>query len=93
MNKVPVFLTVAQAILIRGRGTAVLFAEEPQSFLDWKHHRVEVTTPQGSTFEAVAHAEYARKVPPGEVQALMFPGLAPSDIPIGSRVIVLDVIA
>ena len=93
MNMSPVFLIVAEAILIHGRGTAVLFAEQPRSFLDWKPHRVKITTPHGSTFDAVAHAEYARKVPPGEVQALMFSDLVPSDIPVGSRVVILDVVA
>ena len=79
-------LIVKDAFYITTRGTAVLFEVDPVPWWNCKPHRVLITKPNGDYFEALAHVEFARKVPPGEVMALLFKDHAALDIPIGSRV-------
>jgi hypothetical protein len=79
-------LRVSKVAEITGRGTVVFFEEDPVPWLPWRRHTVRITKPDGVKFEAIAHVEFARKVPPGEAMALLFPDLKPSQIPPGSEV-------
>jgi len=84
-------LIVAHTAAITGRGAAVFFVNEPSPQLPWQPHLVRVVTPSGHAFEAIANVEFARKVPPGEVQALFFAGMQAAELPVGSRISVLGV--
>ena len=79
-------LIVNAAFHITNRGTAVLFEVDPVPWWSWQPHQVRVTKPNGESFETIAHVEFARKVPPGEVMSLMFFKRETSEIPIGSRI-------
>ena len=82
-------LVVCHTYKIAGRGTAVFFDPDPEPWLPWCAHNVIVNRSDGCQIKAIAHVEFARKVPPGEVMALLFPDLEESDIPIGSRITVV----
>jgi hypothetical protein len=79
-------LIVNASFYITNRGTAVLFEVDPIPWWSWQPHQVRVTKPNGESFEATAHVEFARKVPPGEVMGLLFLEHETSEIPIGSRI-------
>lgn len=81
---------VAYTHEITGRGTAVLFDGDPAIVLPFGKRSVEITTPDGRRLKALASVESARKVPPGEVLAMLFGEHSPSDIPIGSIVKITD---
>ena len=80
-------LIVSESVTITGRGVAVFFEKDPDPWLPWQAHRVRVTKPGGESFETVARVEFARKVPPGEILALLFSQR--TDVPVGARVAVL----
>jgi hypothetical protein len=79
-------LIVNDAFHITNRGTAVFFEVDPMPWWSWQPHQVRVTKPNGESFETIAHVEFARKVPPGEVMSLVFLERKITDIPIGSRI-------
>jgi len=85
----PRVLVVSQAFDISGRGVGVIFDLDPAPFLPPVVYVVEIETPAGELFEAEASSEYARKVPPGEVQALVISGRLAFEIPQGTQVTVL----
>jgi hypothetical protein len=51
-----------------------------------------LTPPDQVSFKAIAGAEHARIVRPGEVNALLFAGVDKNKIPVGSKVTVLGLI-
>jgi len=79
-------LTVSEVFEIEGRGAAVFFAQDPDPWWPATSQSVEITTPNGDQMAATADVEFARKIPPGEVMALLFPTLTPDQIPVGSRI-------
>ena len=79
-------LEVTEVCEIRGRGTAVFFTHDPDPWWPLGSYAVEVVTPQGNYFNATAHLELARKVPQGEVMALIFSNHSPPQIPVGSKI-------
>ena len=83
---------VEHATLIAQRGTTVFFVGDPEPLLQYRVCRVRVIRPDGVVFEAVAHVEAARKVPPGEGVAFRFLSEAPASFPRGSRVEILEAI-
>ena len=70
----------------------MFFEQEPEPWLPWCRHRVVIKKQDGSVRQAVAMVEFARKMPAGEVQALVFPELPATDVPAGSRIRVLSVL-
>ena len=86
-------LRVAEAFEITGRGTAVVFETDPDPGLPWRKHRVRIRSEGRASVETIGQVELVRKIPPGEVIALVFSELYPSDIPRGSTVLVLEAIA
>ena len=50
---------------------------------------IEVISENGSLRKFKASKEYARRVPPGEVEAIFVPGASQSEIPVGSMVRVI----
>jgi len=85
-------LKVSQSSKIAGRGIAVFFEIEPDPQLQWCQHSVMIERPDGVSFKAIGTVEFARKVPPGEVQALCFSDLDESDMPAGSYITILGAI-
>ena len=79
-------LSVSEVFEIEGRGTAVFFLRDPNPCWPISSPRVRITTPDGDKLTATANVELARKVPPGEVMALLFPGLTPDELPVGSKI-------
>ncbi len=82
-------LFVSEAVKISGLGAAVFFRGDPPALLPLGRAEVRVTTPNGDRFETIAHIEATRKVPPGEVLAMLLPDLEPAAIPPGSRIQIL----
>lgn len=82
---------VAQTNEITAQGTVVFFEGDPPVVLPLGIRNVEVTTPTGRRITAKASVEAARKVPPGEVSAMLFESLSPAEIPTGSTVTIVDV--
>lgn len=83
-------LIVSEITQITGRGTAVLFRDDPPPMLHLGRTRVKVITPNGEQFETTAFMEAARKLPADEVLAMLFPDLTPSSISQGSKVQILE---
>ena len=77
---------VSDVFEIERRGTAVFFARDPDPWWPISSQIVRIVTPDGEQFSAKANVELARKVPPGEVMALLFPTLTPAQIPVGSKI-------
>ena len=80
----------AQTNEITGQGTAVFFEGDPPIILPLGVRNVEISTPAGRQVATKASAESARKVPPGEVLAMLFSALSPSDVPAGSTITIVD---
>lgn len=81
---------IAEVSKITGRGTAVFFENDPSIILPLGTRTVVVNTPYGQRIETKASIESARKARPGEVLAMLFFDLAPSEIPAGSTVSIVD---
>jgi hypothetical protein len=85
-------LVVSSTSSITGRGLAVFFLRTDLPLLAPGKYEVEVTPPGRVLFKAIASAEYARVVPPGEISALLFPEMSVSQLPVGSKVTVLGLL-
>jgi hypothetical protein len=85
----PTSLTVSAVARLPGRGIAVFFEGDPPLTLHLGHYHVRLAVPGGDPLETIARVEAVRKVPPGEVMALLFPSFQPEDIPSGSKVTIL----
>jgi hypothetical protein len=83
-------LRIIETSEITGRGTAVFFADDPPLSVPMGRYQVRITTPAGAVMETTATVEAARKVPPGEVMALLFDELEPADLPRDSEVAILS---
>ncbi len=79
-------LVVAESFMTSGWGLAVAFEKDPDPPLEWTKHTFEIKTPEGNQFLSTGQVEFARKVPPGEVQIVLFEELGKGDIPIGSLI-------
>ncbi|MCB9920528.1 MAG: hypothetical protein H6822_00010 [Planctomycetaceae bacterium] len=79
-------LTVSDVFEIERRGTAVFFNKDPDPWWPISSPKVKILKPNGNAITANANVELARKVPPGEVMALLFPKLTVNDIPVGSLI-------
>lgn len=82
-------LVVSEAAEIAGRGLTVFFERDPEPIPQSYQFDVQVTRPDGTTFQVRAFREFARKVPPGEVVAFVLPGVRKVDVPIGSCVAII----
>jgi hypothetical protein len=85
-------LVVSSTSSITGRGLAVFFLRIDLPLLSPGKYQVEVTPPGRVSFEAIASAEYARVVPPGELSALLFPEMCSTHVPVGSKVTILGML-
>ncbi len=83
-------LRVTETCTITGRGLALFFDRDPEPFPNEHRIRVQVTRPNGEVTEHIAHREFARKSPPGEVAVFLLPGVPGEDVPVGSVVRVLE---
>jgi hypothetical protein len=83
-------LIISQVQAISGRGVAAFFQSESAQSLRPGRVRVELHRPDGSRLMSSASVEYARKVPPGEVIALLFSDLSPDSLPVGTAVRMLE---
>jgi hypothetical protein len=81
---------VAEASAITDRGVVALFEGDPPVVLPLGPRAVRVVRPDGKRIETRASIEAARKVPPGEVLGMRFPGFSVSDLPRGSIVTIVD---
>lgn len=83
-------LTVSKVFEIEGRGTTVVFVEDPDPWWPIASTNVNIMQPSGDTITATANVELIRKVPPGEVMALLFADLKVDQIPLGSLIYRLE---
>lgn len=91
INSLEQTLVVSESFFITERGTAVFFREDPKPWYKYPGKlRVKITTSDGKEIETIAEIEFARKVPPGEVQSFLFRDLKKADIPEGSIINVLE---
>lgn len=91
----PVEVVIAETCRISGRGVAVLLAGDPKPWWSIGVHNVRVVRPDGVTSEAVASVELAlrRLGRGGEAMALVFPHVTKEELPPGSHVTSLGVVA
>jgi hypothetical protein len=80
---------VSSSFDVQGIGAGVLFVGDPSPCIPVAAYIIEIKTPDGARREAVATSEYARKIPPGEVQALLIRSISATEIPQGSTVTIL----
>jgi hypothetical protein len=83
-------LIISNVETISGRGVAAFLQREPSRPLRMGSVQVELHRPDGSTTISSASVEYARKNPPGEVTALLFPYHVPGSLPVGTVVRILE---
>lgn len=82
-------LVVVDTTEISERGLALFFQRDPDPIPTEYRIQVQITRPDQSVFTAAAQREFARKVPPGEVIALLIAGVRKADVPVGSTVAIL----
>lgn len=82
-------LLVTDVMELSGHGTVAFFDGDPVA--DWPRcqHTVRINKPDGHQLAAVANVEIAFKDGVGDVIALRFPDLGPTQIPQGSKSSVL----
>jgi len=81
---------VSSRAAIKSRGLALLFENDPPPLKIGHRVSIRVDRPDGHSLVTAAMTEAARRVPPGEVAALVLPDATEADVPVGSRVRILD---
>ena len=82
-------LVVADTFSLTRGGLVLVFERDPDPPPAARRLRVRVTRPDGTAAEHDAQVEFALK-PPGEVVVFLVPGATRPDIPVDSRVHVLE---
>ena len=87
-------LKVSDSFIITGRGTAVVFEDDPSDLPSefGTKFEIEVTYKNQTTKRFSVHKEYARKTPPGEVVCILAPNSTTTDFPQGATLRVLRVL-
>lgn len=85
-------VTIAETFHIKGRGTAAVLSDDPTPWWPVSAHRVLVVRPDGAAFETDARVELLLRNQKDSM-ALIFPQAEPGEVPAGSRVTSLKVLA